>query len=181
MAWKTALASAAAMPAKATSLVEGVDCLVRIGPLRDSRLVARKVGEMEQFNTASPKYLDRHGRPRRLADLQNHYAVGYLSTRTGRILDWEYLKAGTEHTVKMRHLVTVDSTDAYLAACLAGLGLMQVPRTGLESLLQQGVLEDVLPKWRPAPLPVSVVYGQSGKLAPRVRVVVDWLVDVLTR
>lgn len=160
-------------------VAEAVDCVLRVGPLRDSRLVARKVGEMEQVNVGSPAYLERHGRPRTPADLKHHFAVGYVSSRSGRTLDWEYRQGGKDHVVRMRSLVSVDSTDAYQACCLAGLGLIQAPRSGMQPLLAQGLLEEVLPKWRPAPLPVSVIYAQSGRLPPRVRVFVDWLVEVL--
>lgn len=56
---------------------------------------------------------------------------------------------------------------------------MQMPRSGLEDLLASGELEEVLPRWRPAPLPVSVVYAHNRHLSPRVRVFVDWLVSIL--
>lgn len=158
---------------------EAIDCVVRVGPLRDSSLVARRLGQMEQINVASREYLERHGRPRTPADLSRHYAVNYFSTRTGRDLDWEYVEGGQERTLKLRSQVSVSSSEAYLACCLAGLGLIQAPRDGLQSLLDDGVLEEVLPRWRPAPLPVSLLYPQQGRLSPRVRAFADWLVEVL--
>lgn len=158
---------------------EGIDCVVRVGPLRDSSLVARRLGQLEQINVASREYLDRHGRPRTPSDLSQHLAVNYFSTRTGRDLEWEYLDNGEERTMKLRSLVSVSSSEAYLSCCLAGLGLIQAPRDGLQALLEQGVLEEVLPRWRPAPLPVSLLYPQQGALSPRVRAFADWLVGVL--
>ena len=71
------------------------------------------------------------------------------------------------------------SSEAYLACCLAGLGLIQAPRDGLQPLLAEGVIEEVLPRWRPAPLPVSLLYPQQGRQSPRVRAFADWLVEVL--
>lgn len=159
---------------------EGVDCAVRVGPLADSTLVARRIGEMEQVNVASKIYLDHHGRPQSLADLANHLAVNYFSSRTGRDLAWEYVEDGEVRTLKMRSAVSVASSDAYLACCRAGLGLIQVPRSGIEDLLESGELEEVLPAYRAAPLPVSVVYSHNRQISPRVRVFVDWVAGVLT-
>jgi DNA-binding transcriptional LysR family regulator len=164
-----------------TDLVgEGIDCAVRAGVLRDSSLVARRVGDLEQINVAAPAYLARHGTPRTLADLRGHVAVNFFSSQSGRDLDWEYVDGdGAPRTLAMRSLVSVSGTEAYLGSCLAGLGLIQSPRTGMQALLDAGALVEVLPQWRPAPLPLAIVYAHQRHLSPRVRVVVDWLADVL--
>ncbi|SFV13563.1 LysR family transcriptional regulator [Pseudoduganella namucuonensis] len=159
---------------------EGIDCAVRVGALRDSSLIARRMGDMEQANLASRAYLERHGRPRTLEDLQRHVAVSYFSSQAGRDLPWEYLdEDGAPRTLAMPSRVSVTSTEAYLASCRAGLGLIQAPRAGLEELLASGELEEVLPRWRPAPLPVSIIYSHNRHLSPRVRVFVDWLAEVM--
>ena len=158
---------------------EGIDCVVRVGPLRDSSLVARRVGLMQQVNLASREYLDAHGRPRTLADLSQHVAVNYFSTRTGRDLEWEYREGGRDRSLKMRSLVSVSSSEAYWACCLAGLGLIQAPRQGVEEMIDAGVVEEVLPRWRPPALPVSVIVAHQRQLSPRVRVFVDWIVELL--
>ncbi|AOI60269.1 LysR family transcriptional regulator [Burkholderia diffusa] len=162
-------------------VADGIDCAVRVGVLSDTSLVARRVGEMAQINCASPAYLARYGTPRSPDDLPDHVAVGYFSSRTGRELDWEYadMDSGTLQTVKMRSVVAVNSSQAYLACCLAGLGLIQAPRDGLASLLEDGSLVEVLPEWHAAPLPVSVVFPNGRHLAPRVRIFVDWLAQTL--
>lgn len=160
---------------------DGIDCAVRVGVLSDTSLVARRVGVMAQINCASPAYLARYGTPRSPEDLPDHVAVGYLSSRTGRELDWEYadMDSGALQTVKMRSVVAVNSSQAYLACCIAGLGLIQVPRDGLAPLLEDGSLVEVLPEWHAAPLPVSVMFPNGRHLAPRVRIFVDWLAQTL--
>ncbi|WP_175882823.1 LysR family transcriptional regulator [Burkholderia sp. BCC0044] len=162
-------------------VADGIDCAVRVGVLSDTSLVARRVGEMAQINCASPAYLARHGTPRSPDELPDHVAVGYFSSRTGRELDWEYADMDSDevHTVKMRSVVSVNSSQAYLACCLAGLGLVQAPRDGLAPLLADGSLVEVLPEWQAPPLPVSVVFPHSRHLAPRVRIFVDWLAQTL--
>ena len=159
---------------------EGIDCAIRVGALRDSSLVARRIGQMEQVNCASPAYLARYGTPTALADLAQHVAVKFFSSQSGRELAWGYHEDGREHTVAMRSLVSVSGTEAYVASCRAGLGLIQAPRYGIEPLIAAGELVEVLPKWRPQALPVSVVYSHNRHLSPRVRVFVDWVARVLT-
>jgi DNA-binding transcriptional LysR family regulator len=89
------------------------------------------------------------------------------------------MDTGALQTVKIRSVVAVNSSQAYLACCLAGLGLIQAPREGLAPLLEDGSLVEVLPEWHAEPLPVSVVFPNSRHLAPRVRIFVDWLADTL--
>jgi DNA-binding transcriptional LysR family regulator len=159
---------------------EGIDCAIRVGALRDSGLVARRIGQMEQVNCASASYLARHGTPASLADLAQHYQVKFFSSQTGRDMEWEYQEDGENRTLAMRSQVSVSSTEAYVASCRAGLGLIQAPRYGIEQLIASGELVEVLPKWRPRALPVSVVYSHNRHLSPRVRVFVDWAVSMLS-
>ncbi|VWC86647.1 LysR family transcriptional regulator [Burkholderia lata] len=162
-------------------VADGIDCAVRVGTMSDTSLVARRIGELAQINCAAPVYLERHGTPRSPDELPDHVAVGYFSSRTGRELDWEYadMDSGQLHAVKMRSVVSVNSSQAYLACCLAGLGLIQAPREGLGPLLADGSLVEVLPEWNAEPLPVSVVFPTGRHLAPRVRIFVDWLAETL--
>ncbi|RQR58612.1 LysR family transcriptional regulator [Burkholderia sp. Bp9126] len=164
-------------------VADGIDCAVRVGALSDTSLVARRLGELAQVNCASPAYLARHGTPRSPDDLPEHVAVGYFSSRTGRELDWEYadMDTGEMHAVKMRSIVSVNSSQAYLACCLAGLGMIQAPRDSLDAPLASGALVEVLPEWNAAPLPVSVVFPHGRHLAPRVRIFVDWLAQTIGR
>jgi len=158
---------------------EGVDCVVRVGILSDSTLIARSIGSMEQITYASKTYLDRHGRPHTLAELDKHTMINYFSSRTGRDLPWEYMQNGELKTLKLQGQVSVASSEAYMACCLAGLGIVQAPRFGVEDLLEQGVLEEVLPAFKPPPMPVSIVYSHNRHLSPRVRAFVDWLAEML--
>jgi DNA-binding transcriptional LysR family regulator len=158
---------------------EGIDCAVRVGTLRDSTLIARRLGEMQQANYASRAYLEQHGSPRTLADLQQHYAVNFFSSQSGRYLDWEYVEQGETRTLAMRSLVSVTSTEAFISSCLAGLGLIQAPRLDMGPLLASGELEEVLPDFPPPALPVAIVYAHNKHLSQRVRVFVDWLAGVL--
>jgi len=158
---------------------EGIDCVVRVGHLSDSSLVARRIGCFEQINCAARSYLASHGTPETPAELANHLQVGFFSSQTGRDLDWEYQAQDQVHYVKVPSQISVNSAQAYLACCQAGLGIIQAPLEGLAERLASGEFEEILSAWRPAPLPVSVLYPHGRHLAPRVRVFIEWVAQLL--
>lgn len=158
---------------------EGFDCVLRIGALEDSALVARPLGYMAQINCASPAYLARHGTPQTLEDLAKHRLVHYLPTLGARPLGWEYVEQGAVRTVPMAGALTVNDTAAYSAACVAGLGLIQAPAMGMRPLIEQGLLVEVLPRWRAPAMPVSLVYANSRQLPRRAQLFMNWLAELL--
>jgi DNA-binding transcriptional LysR family regulator len=156
---------------------EGIDCVLRAGNLQDSSMVGRRVAELEQVTCASPDYLKRHGTPKKLADLDGHRAVDYISTMTGKPYPLEFATADGMKLVNLPSQVSVTGTDVYAGAAVAGLGLVQVPRYRIAEQLAAGTLRVVLAAFPPPPLPVSVLYPQSRQLSSRVRVFADWLKD----
>ncbi|MDO9437846.1 LysR family transcriptional regulator [Hydrogenophaga sp.] len=157
---------------------EGVDCVLRAGPLRDSSLVARRVALLRQITCASPAYLERFGMPHQLDALSAHRAVNYLSSATGQALPFEFTLDGEVRNIDLGGVVSVTGADVYAGAAIAGLGLVQVPRYRVAEELAQGRLIEVLADMPPPPLPVSVLYPQSRQLSARVRVFTQWLGEV---
>lgn len=154
---------------------EGVDCAVRVGELRDSNLVVRPLGRFALVNCASPDYLREHGTPRQLDDLAHgHCIVGYASPSSGREQPWEYLAAGRPHELAVPSRVVTNNAESYIACCLAGLGLIQVPRFDVQHLLADGRLVEVLPDCRPAPMPVSLLYPHRRQRSRRLQVFIEW-------
>jgi DNA-binding transcriptional LysR family regulator len=165
---------------RAVDLVrEGYDCVVRGGALAESGLVVRRVGELVLVNCASPGYLRAHGRPKGLRDLERHFLVHYVSTLGGKPDGWEYEEHGEWKELPMRGQVTVNNAEAYVAAAIAGLGLIQTPRSSLEEELRTGRLVEVLPRLRARPMPISILYPHRRQLSRRVRVFMDWLEALL--
>ncbi|KAG8154622.1 putative multidrug efflux transcriptional regulator CeoR [Burkholderia catarinensis] len=162
-------------------LQEGVDCVIRVGALQDSSLVARRVGLFECVTVASPDYLERYGEPRTIEDLNDHKAVNYFSSRTGRTIDWSFLIDGKETEIKMNSIVSVNDADAYVTCGIEGFGLTQPPLFMVLPHLREGRLKEVLPGIKPLPMPISVVYPHSRHLSPKVRVFVDWIAEVFDR
>ncbi|MFK3704323.1 LysR family transcriptional regulator [Klebsiella sp. NPDC088457] len=158
---------------------EGFDCVVRIGALKDSGLIARPLGKLTQVNCASPQYLARFGYPTALDDLADHALIHYASTLGVRPLGFEVMSEGVVRWVKTGGTLTVNSTETYQAACLAGLGIIQVPRIGVREALRTAELIDILPQYRAEPLPVSLIYPHRRNLSRRVHLFMEWLGDVL--
>jgi DNA-binding transcriptional LysR family regulator len=154
---------------------EGFDCVLRVGHLADSDLVARPLGALRMVNVASPAYLREHGTPKSLADLARHRIVHYAARLGLQGAGWEYQEDGAARLLPMKAVVVVNSTDAYQAACLAGLGLIQVPARGTHRLVAEGRLVEVLPDHVPAPMPVSLLYAHRRHVPPRVQAVLQWM------
>ncbi|CAB3641143.1 HTH-type transcriptional regulator PgrR [Paraburkholderia sediminicola] len=162
-------------------LQEGVDCVVRVGALQDSSLVARRIGLFEGVTCAAPSYIERAGMPTSLEDLENHKAVNYFSSRTGRTIDWAFMVDGKEIEVKMKSIVSVNDADAYVTCGLEGFGLFQPALFMVLPHLRSGQLVEVLPELKPLPMPISAVYPHSRHLSPKVRVFVDWIAELFDR
>lgn len=165
---------------RAVDLVqEGIDCALRVGELPASSLVARPLGRIALIHCASPAYLARHGTPSGPADLAGHRAVNYASPSSGHVAAWEWLEEGQLHSRPMQATVTVNNAETYIACCLAGLGLIQIPAFDVREHLAAGELVAVLTDWPPPDMPVQLVYPHRRHLSRRVQTFGDWLASVL--
>ena len=154
---------------------EGFDCVIRAGAVVDAGLIARPLGAMPMVNCASPAYLERHGIPQTLEDLQHHQLIHYAPILGAKTSGFEYIAEETEQTIPMLGAITVNNADAYQVACLAGLGIIQAPRVGVREWLAQGQLHEILPAWQSRPMPITLLYANRRNLSVRVRFVMDWL------
>lgn len=159
---------------------EGFDCVIRVGKLSDSSLIARPIGQLDLLNCASPAYLARFGTPKSLDDLAQHQLVHYVPTLGGKSFGFEYTHSDEVKFLAMAGNITVNNSDAYSAACLAGFGIAQIPRVGAQDYLEQGKLIEILPQYRARSMPVSLLYANRRNLARRVQVFMDWACEILT-
>ncbi len=160
---------------------EGVDCALRVGVLNDSNLVVRPMGQIALINCASPAYLREHGLPVLPTDLlDGHWAVGYASPSSGRELPWEYLDAaGQTQTLAVPSRVVVNNAESYIATCLAGTGLIQIPRFDVQPLLDRRELIEVMPEHRAASMPVSLLYPHRRQRSRRLLAFVEWIAALM--
>ena len=159
---------------------EGVDCAIRVGPLSENSLVAKPLGMVDMINCVSPDYIKANPKLDNLSDLASHTAIHYGSKRSGNLnateTDWQYVDSdGSQKTVSIPCRVSVHTVETYIASAVAGLGLIQVPAFDVRDLLKEGKLAEVMPHWRPAPLPVNALYPHRKHLSPRVRVFLEWV------
>lgn len=158
---------------------EGFDCVLRVGPPGTGDWIARPVGSLPLCNVASPAYLAHRGTPSALADLAGHTLVHYAPDLAGPCPGWEYRGPDGVRYQPMPSVLTVNGTDAYEAAALAGLGLIQPPRAGVAAHLAAGRLVEVLPEFTGPALPVSLLHAPGRVLPRRTRVFMDWLEALL--
>lgn len=154
---------------------EGFDCVVRVGTLENSGLIARPLGKLTIINCASPDYLTRFGTPTTLDDLASHAMVHYSQQIGVQPPGFEFFDGKICRYIKTGGTVTVNSTETYRAACLAGLGIIQVPERGARKALKEKKLVEILPHFRAEPMPVSLIYPHRRNLTRRVQVFMDWL------
>jgi DNA-binding transcriptional LysR family regulator len=156
------------------ALREGIDCVVRVGKLRDSDMVARRLGELKEITCAAPAYLQRFGTPHSLEDLQGHRMVGFRSSATGALVPLEFNVNGQPLTLALPATVSVSAAESLVAAARMGLGIIQVPHYHLHDDLAAGKLVPLLPQFPSTPMPVSLLYPHSRQLSARVRIFIDW-------
>jgi LysR family transcriptional regulator for bpeEF and oprC len=154
---------------------DATDLAVRIGALRDSTLVARRIDQQELVLCASPAYLRERGAPRRIEDLAGHAAIVFRLPTSGRDRPWQLRQRGQPVELAPRPQVRVGETEGLAEAALLGLGLVQVPDYLVQQELAQGRLVELLPSCRPEPMPIHIVHP-AGRLVPaRVRVAIEAL------
>lgn len=164
---------------KPSDLIKGnIDCAVRGGPMDDSTLIARKIGEATMITCATPAYLRLYGIPAYPEELKNgHRLISYLSPATGRAFPFRFEHNGVNTEIKTEYHLGINESNAHIAAGEAGLGIVQTFTYSLRRELATGTLVEILRKWRPSPYPFHVVYAQNRHVPHRLRVFIEWLVE----
>jgi DNA-binding transcriptional LysR family regulator len=160
---------------------EGIDCVVRVGKLKDSDMVAHRLGELAEVTCAAPGYLQRFGTPETIQQLAGHRLVGFRSSQTGTLIPLEFSVGGQVQQITLPASVVVSGAESLVEAARRGLGIIQVPRYHLHADLANGTLLPILPQFPSTPLPVSLLYPRNRQLSPRVRVFIDWFSKEFTR
>jgi DNA-binding transcriptional LysR family regulator len=158
---------------------EGIDCVIRGGDLTESSLVARKLCELDVLVCAHRSYLERYGMPVHPHDLEDkHRVVSYFSSLTGRPFKLRFERDGEVIDIQPDDNVSVNESTAHLTALVSGLGIGQNFRFLAQPYLERGELVQVLPDWRLPRHPLYAMYPQNRHLNAKVRVFIDWAVEV---
>lgn len=161
-----------------TDLIEkGIDCVVRVGELDSSSLIARLIGHLVMVNCASPHYLKQYGTPEQLEDLSQHKLINYAGAVGEKQGEFVY-QGGT---VMVDSALSVNNTEAYSAAACAGLGIIQVPYYDVQDKIEQGILVEVLSAYSAPSLPLNILYPNRSYIPKRLEVFMNWVGEVLNR
>ncbi|POD72179.1 LysR family transcriptional regulator [Pseudomonas syringae group genomosp. 3] len=160
---------------------ENVDCVVRGGEITDQSLMARHVGDLQLGVYAAPGYLQRMGTPAHPLDLENssHRIVGYLWARTGKALPYAMHRDGEQVRVQGRYALTVDDGNAYIAAGLAGMGILWLPDYMARPYLARGDLVPLFQDWQLDSMPMYVAFPPNRNVSLKVRVFIDWVIELM--
>ena len=155
-------------------LIEGgYDLAIRIGKLRDSTMMAKKLSLRTNFVCATPAYLNQYGVPRTLDDLSQHNCL--LGTRDY----WHFVEDGTEKNLRVSGTIQCNSGYSLVDAALKGLGIVQLPDYYVQKHLASGALVSVLDNYREPKESIWAIYPHNRQLSPKIRLLVDYLAERL--
>lgn len=160
---------------------ENVDCVVRGGEITDQSLIARHVGDLQLGIYATPGYLQRAGTPMHPLELEaaGHHTVGFLWSRTGKALPYAMQRGEERIEAHGRPLLTVDDGNAYLAAGLAGLGMLWLPHYMAKPHLASVELVRLFEDWQMKPMPMYLAFPPNRHVSAKLRVFIDWVVALM--
>lgn len=155
---------------------EDIQLAVRIGRLRDSQLVTRKLTDLQMIVCAAPAYLAQRGEPRRPDDLAGHDCLVFSDSPGSA--EWRFAdgtKTGRKFRISGR--LWMNSLEALVSAAREGAGIVRVPSWQVQSDLASGRLQRLLIDHEPAPTPLHLMLQPSRLASPKIRAFVDYLVE----
>lgn len=160
---------------------ESVDCVVRGGDIVDQSLVARRVADLPLLVCASPAYLERAGQPAHPRDLDgtHHRIVGFRWARTGKTVPYTLERDGETIEIRGSYALAVDDGNAYLAAGLAGLGILWLPEYMARKALKRRQLVTLFDDWRLPTMPIHIAFPPNRHVSPKLRVFIEWVTELM--
>ncbi len=152
---------------------EGIDLAIRIGHLRDSSMVAVRVGAVRRVVCASPALLSQTGVPAHPGALTDLPCIRLQNL--ARAGSWLFRDGGRDLGVRVDGRFGCNQIAAATKACVDGVGFGQFLSYQVQHLVDQGCLTMVLEAFEPKPVPVSLVYAGGRLVSARLRVLVNWL------
>ncbi|MBP2315809.1 LysR family transcriptional regulator [Azospirillum soli] len=154
---------------------EGYDLAVRIGRLRDSSLIAKRLAPNRQVVCASPAYLEKHGTPQTPEELSNHNCLIYTNVPTAE--QWQFRVGDQTRNVRVSGSLRANNGDLLREAAIAGVGIIVMPTFLCGDALAKGELQCLLLDYYATESNVYAVYPQNRHLSPKVRAFVDFLAE----
>ena len=164
---------------KVNVITEGFDLVIRAGTSAESGLIARKIAEFEMVNCASRDYVKKFGKPKTLEDLRKHQIVDYVPNLGTKSEGFDYWDGEKTIDIPVQGSITVNNVDSYLSACLAGLGIIQMPSVTVQKYFASGELVEILPNYQSKAMPICLVYPHRRLLAQRVQIFMGWVTQAI--
>jgi len=152
---------------------EGVDLAIRVGPLSDSSLIARKIGDSPRVTVASPGYLAVHGEPESLQDLKDHNCIIYMLLTTRN--QWHFTGPQGQETIKVNGRFSVNNPRTIRQAVLADQGIAVTPLWLIKDAIESGAAKVILTNYVPTPLEIHALYPQRRFVPEKVRSFVNFI------
>ena len=160
---------------------EGVDLAIRFQQPRVSTLVARKLIEAPILTVASPRYIERRGRPGHPSELARHRCLQFIDPYTRQAFDWEFVRGGETIEVATTGPLTFTDPKSMLEECVAGTGVAQVIGWGVGALLANKALIDLFPDWHGERFPLFAFHPSRKHIPAKVGVFVDFCLEVVQK
>ena len=160
------------------TIEEGLDLSVQTGELRDSSLAVRRLAATRYVVCGAPAYFAKHGKPQMVQDLNQHTCIAYRRPRTGRVREWRVMTGSGARQIPVNGPMIFNRIELLIEAAIAGCGLIQVPECYAQPYIARGELVETLENYKAGGYHISVVYRQQQRLAPKLRVFIDFLVNL---
>ena len=160
---------------------DGIDLAIRFGQPRLATLVSRKLIEAPILTLASPRYLERYGKPKHPSDLIHHRCLQFVDPYTGRPFDWEFIRKKEAIEVATSGPLTFTDPKSMLEECVAGTGIAQIIGWGIKELLATGKLIDLFPDWHGERFPLFAFHPSRNHPPAKVRAFVEFCVEIIQR
>jgi LysR family transcriptional regulator for bpeEF and oprC len=153
--------------------------VIRGGELSDTKLITRRICELEYVTCATRSYIDVHGMPTTPSQLeQGHHLTSYFSSLTSKPFPLYFHRGEEIIEINMRSMAAVNESTAHINCLLAGLGIGQTFRFVARSHIDSGRLVAVLEDWTRPNYPLHVMYPPNRHLNAKLRVFVDWIAQL---
>ena len=158
---------------------ENIDCTIRTGKIIEKGVVEETIGQVTCINCVSKSYIKDFGIPTSLDELDQHKLIQYVQNFSDKNKGFEYYDGKKIHLIKMPISIHVNSTISYKEACLAGLGIAQIPYIGVHKEIKKGELIEVLAQYKCEEFPLKIIYKENRLMNERLRVFIQWLISEL--
>jgi len=155
---------------------QGIDLAIRIGPLADSTLIARKIGSSQRVVVASTDYLVKHGRPKKPADLVKHNCLLYSLQKAPDLWYFNSAQEGDE-SVRVSGRLKASSPDAICDATMEGLGISVLCEWYARKYIKEGRLKVILQDYHPTAYDINAVYPERKFVPQKVKRMIEFLAE----